>query len=171
MEYVYGTAVINGVTRENLKIVGGPELAEGEYLTTVREYDDSTITDRCRVGVLYHSDTDEAGVRYDFYAISEHYRYIDKTAGLRNELKPITDLVRTETTQSDKLGFDWVETYVGDVVVKKEYVEQENPVGTSADNPIRYEEGVPLINNAFYLREDGKIYVYMDGWVEWEVTE
>ena len=45
MEYVYGTSVIGGVERENLKIVGGPALREGEYLTTVREYDDSSITD------------------------------------------------------------------------------------------------------------------------------
>ena len=32
MEYVYGTSVIGGVERENLKIVGGPALREGEYL-------------------------------------------------------------------------------------------------------------------------------------------
>ena len=51
--------------------------------------------------------------------------------------------------------------------VRKDYVEQENPVGTSADNPIEYTGGVPLINNAFY-RVDGVIKVYMDGWVDWE---
>lgn len=168
MEYVYGTSVIGGVERENLKIVGGPVLREGEYLTTVREYDDSSITDRCRIDRHYHSDTDEDGTRYDFYTISEHYRYVDRTRALRNELKPITDLVRTETSQSDKLGQDWVQTFVGDVLVRKEYVAQENPVGTSAENPIEYEDGIPLINNGFY-RKDGKIYVYMDGWVEWEI--
>ncbi len=37
MENVYGTSVIGGVERENLKIVGGPALREGEYLTTVRD--------------------------------------------------------------------------------------------------------------------------------------
>ena len=63
MEYVYGTSVICGVERENLKIVGGPALREGEYLTTVREYDDSSITDRCRIDRHYHSDTDEDGTR------------------------------------------------------------------------------------------------------------
>lgn len=81
-------------------------------------------------------------------------------------IQPITDLIHTETTQSDKLGQNWVETYVGDVLVQKEYVPQENPVGTSPENPIEYAEGVPLINNAYY-RKDGKLYVYMDGWVEW----
>lgn len=69
--------------------------------------------------------------------------------------------------QSDKLGFDWRIFTVNDVDVRKDYVEQENPVGTSADNPIEYTEGVPLINNAFY-RVDGVIKVYMDSWVDWE---
>ena len=69
--------------------------------------------------------------------------------------------------QSDKLGFDWRIFTVNDVDVRKDYVEQENPVGTSADNPIEYPEGVPLINNAFY-RVDGVIKVYMDSWVDWE---
>ena len=68
--------------------------------------------------------------------------------------------------QSDKLGFDWTVYSVNDVVVRKDYVEQANPVGTSAENPIEYTEGVPLINNAYY-RKDGKIYVWMDEWVEW----
>ena len=68
--------------------------------------------------------------------------------------------------QSDKLGYDWKVYTVNDVAVRKEYVEQANPVGTSAENPIEYTEGVPLINNAYY-RKDGKIYVWMDKWVEW----
>lgn len=71
------------------------------------------------------------------------------------------------TEQSDKLGFNWTVYSVNDVVVRKEYVAQENPVGTSAENPIEYEDGVPLINNAYY-RKDGKIYVWMGEWVEWE---
>lgn len=69
--------------------------------------------------------------------------------------------------QSDKLGYDWTVYSVNDVVVRKEYVEQANPVGTSAENPIVYAEGVPLINNAYY-HKDGKIYVWAGEWVEWE---
>ena len=42
MEYVYGTAEIDGVMRENLKVIGGPKLEEGEYLTTCLLY-----TSRC----------------------------------------------------------------------------------------------------------------------------
>lgn len=56
---------------------------------------------------------------------------------------------------------------MNDVEVRKDYIEQENPVGTSAENPIPYSEGVPLINNAYYL-VDGVIKVWMEEWVDWE---
>ena len=74
--------------------------------------------------------------------------------------------IRVTTGQSDKLGYDWKIYTVNDIEVRKEYIEQENPVGTGEDNPIEYTEGTPLINNAFY-RKDGKIYVWMEEWVEW----
>ena len=67
--------------------------------------------------------------------------------------------------QSDKLGYDWTVYTVNDIEVRKEYIAQENPVGTQ-DNPIEYADGVPLINNAYY-RKDGKLYVWMEEWVEW----
>lgn len=73
--------------------------------------------------------------------------------------------IKTRTEQSDKLGYDWLIYSVNDIDVRKDYVEQENLIGTSADNPIIYEEGMPLINNAYYLK-DGKIYVWMEEWVE-----
>lgn len=84
---------------------------------------------------------------------------------LQADVKTLSDLVTTETTQSDKLGYDWTITKIGNIEAKKEYVKQQNPVGTR-DNPIEYYDGVPLIDNAYYLR-DGKRYVYMSGeWME-----
>ncbi len=74
--------------------------------------------------------------------------------------------IKSETVQSDKIGYDWHNIYVGDVLVRQEYVEQEHPTGT-VDNPIVYAEGVPLINNAYYLK-DGVLYVWMEDWVKWE---
>lgn len=75
--------------------------------------------------------------------------------------------ITVTTAQSDKLGFDWQIYSVNDVIVRKDYIEQADPAGTSAENPIEYADGVPLINNAYY-RVDGKIKVYMDGWIDWE---
>lgn len=60
--------------------------------------------------------------------------------------------IREEIIQSDKIGFDWRIFYVNDIVVRKEYVEQEIPFGT-ADNPIIWKEGMNLIPNAYYTHD------------------
>lgn len=66
--------------------------------------------------------------------------------------------------QSDKLGFNWIKTSLKGVMVKAEYIEQENPVGVQS-NPFTNDS--VLLNNAFYLI-DGKMYVYMNGqMIEW----
>lgn len=163
MEYVFGTKG----KAEILKTKGSTHTDLTGYHQIEREYPDQTLTDHFRVVSKLNTAEDAEGNCYDWYEIDHHYRMTDKTSGLRGELKPITDLVHTVTTQSDKLGFDWVETYVGDIIVKKEYIEQENPVGTSADNPIEYTEGVELIDNAFYL-VGGSVKVWMGEWVDWE---
>lgn len=72
--------------------------------------------------------------------------------------------IKTTIVQSDKLGYDWKVITVNDIVVRKEYVKQENPVGI-ADNPIEYTDGMTLINNAYY-KKDGSLYVWMDEWVD-----
>lgn len=92
------------------------------------------------------------------YAEAIEIREKIKTANIVEELGGFT----TKIVPSDKIGFDWVETYLGDKLVKQEYVEQENPQGT-AENPYIYVEGeTPLINNAYYLI-DGVRHVYMSG--------
>lgn len=59
--------------------------------------------------------------------------------------------------QSDKIGYDWLCYTVGEVVVKREYVEQDNPIGT-ADNPFEWVPGMKLIPNGYYSY-GGKRYV------------
>lgn len=60
--------------------------------------------------------------------------------------------IKTETVQSDKLGYDWNNIYVNDILVRQEYVEQENPVGT-ADNPFVWKRNLALIPNGFYTHD------------------
>lgn len=67
--------------------------------------------------------------------------------------------IRTEIEQSDKLGFDWKNIYVNDILVRREYIEQETPVGTK-DNPIVWKPGMSLIPNAYYTHE-GETKVWM----------
>ncbi len=67
--------------------------------------------------------------------------------------------ITTTVTQSDKLGFDWKNIYVNDVLVRRDYVEQAVKYGT-ADNPIAWASGMPLIQNAYYTY-NGEIKVWM----------
>lgn len=63
--------------------------------------------------------------------------------------------------QSDKLGFDWRIYAVNNVVVRREYEQQENPAGT-ADNPITWTADAKLIPNGYYSH-DGAVKVWMGG--------
>ena len=67
--------------------------------------------------------------------------------------------ITTTATQSDKLGFDWRNIYVNKILVRQEYVEQDVKQGT-ADNPIVWESGMTLIQNAYYTH-NGEIKVWM----------
>lgn len=67
--------------------------------------------------------------------------------------------ITSTLTQSDKLGFDWKNIYVNDILVCQEYIEQENPAGT-AENPIVWKPGMSLIQNACYSHE-GSVKVWM----------
>lgn len=57
--------------------------------------------------------------------------------------------ITSTVTQSDKLGFDWKNIYVNDVLVRRDYVEQAVKYGT-ADNPIAWQPDMALIQNAYY---------------------
>ena len=67
--------------------------------------------------------------------------------------------ITTTVTQSDKMGFDWKNIYVNDILVRQEYVEQAVKYGT-ADNPIVWKAGMSLIQNAYYTN-NGEIKVWM----------
>ena len=67
--------------------------------------------------------------------------------------------ITSTVTQSDKLGFDWKNIYVNDILVRQEYVEQAVKAGT-ADNPIAWKPDMPLIQNAYYTH-NGETKVWM----------
>lgn len=67
--------------------------------------------------------------------------------------------ITSTLTQSDKLGYDWRNIYVNDVLVRQEYVEQAVKQGT-ADNPIAWAPGMALIQNAYYTH-NGEIKVWI----------
>ena len=67
--------------------------------------------------------------------------------------------ITTTVTQSDKLGYDWRNIYVNKILVRQVYIEQAVKFGT-ADNPIAWEPGMPLIQNAYYAY-NGETKVWM----------
>ena len=67
--------------------------------------------------------------------------------------------ITSTVTQSDKLGYDWKNFFVNDVLVRREYVEQAVKAGT-ADNPIAWKPDMLLIQNAYYAY-NGEIKVWM----------
>lgn len=67
--------------------------------------------------------------------------------------------ITSTITQSDKLGFDWKNFFVNDVLVRREYVEQAVKAGT-VDNPIVWKAGMSLIQNAYYTN-NGETKVWM----------
>lgn len=90
------------------------------------------------------------------------HSYIEKAQQLKERIESnqsVVDMVeaaggiKTSLVQSDKLGYDWKNYYVNDILVRQEYIEQENPVGTS-ESPIEWSENTVLITNGFYIYED-----------------
>lgn len=67
--------------------------------------------------------------------------------------------ITTTVTQSDKLGYDWRNIYVNKILARQEYIEQAVKFGT-ADNPIAWASGMPIIQNAYYTH-NGEIKVWM----------
>lgn len=58
---------------------------------------------------------------------------------------------QTKEEQSDKLGFDWVTEYLGDIVISRKYKEQIIKKGSKL-SPFSYEEGMDLIEGAYYMK-------------------
>lgn len=85
----------------------------------------------------------------------ENLRTAIKDGKLVQEAGGITE----DVTQSDKLGYDWRNIYVNDILVWQEYVEQAVKQGT-ADNPIAWASGIPIIKNAYYTH-NGEIKIWM----------
>ena len=67
--------------------------------------------------------------------------------------------ITSTVTQSDKLGYDWKNFFVNDILVRREYIEQAVKAGT-ADNPIVWKAGMSLIQNAYYTN-NGETKVWM----------
>lgn len=78
MEYVFGSARRNGHVYEAVKTKGEAHSNLEGVVQIKRQYDDSVIYDKFKVIEKFRSKKDEEGNCYDWYTISDHYRYEDK---------------------------------------------------------------------------------------------
>ena len=77
MEYIFGQIKRRGKVVDVLKTVGAEHTNLQNNHIIERKYPDSIITDSFYVDEHYLSKDGADGKCYDFYTISNHYRYID----------------------------------------------------------------------------------------------
>lgn len=86
MEYIFGTIQKRGQTVDILKTVGNEHTDLTGKHEIVRKYPDCTITDSFNVAEHFLSKEDDEGNCYDWYELSNHYRYIDYFSPQKKEL-------------------------------------------------------------------------------------
>lgn len=132
----------------------------GYYTKETRIKSDAAPIDNKTKFAWEDNDYEEVEVWHEYTADELKQLEESKTQAKRNaNLNILADLIKMTTEQSDKLGFLWKCTYVGDICVCKEYVEDPDAKGTK-DNPIEWAPNVQLIHNAYYTH-DSKKYVYV----------
>lgn len=132
----------------------------GYYAKETRIKTDATPIDNKTKFAWADDDYEEVEVWHE-YTEDELKQQEEANAQAKREsnLNALADLIKMTTEQSDKLGYLWKCTYVGDICVCKEYVEDPDARGTK-DNPIEWAPNVQLIPNAYYTH-DSKKYVYV----------
>ena len=71
--------------------------------------------------------------------------------------------------QSDKVGYDLDTYYIGNEIIKKHYVKKNKNKGT-ADNPINYKIGLPVIEKLYY-KYKGKRYMAIKSGIPTSVSK
>lgn len=132
----------------------------GYYVKETRIKEDATPIDNVTKFAWDDNDYEEVEVWHEYTEEELKQREEAKAQAQRDaNLDAIASLVKMTTEPSDKLGFNWKCTYIGDICVAKEYVLDPESKGTE-DNPIEWAAGVSLIPNAYYTH-DSKKYIYV----------
>lgn len=90
MEYTFGRRIQKNVITEIVRTKDTQHSDLSGYISLERKYSDSIITDSFNVASKYLSKEDSEGNCYDWYVISNHYRYIDKYTPDKDKIENIT---------------------------------------------------------------------------------
>lgn len=86
MNYIYGFSTFLGQKYENLKTYGEEHTDFSDYIQTITSFDDGTeIIDYCHIIKKYAS-KESNGVFYDWYIIDNHYRNVDTSKKIQNDV-------------------------------------------------------------------------------------
>lgn len=136
------------------------DLFTNENLSDFSVYEDDKETIRMTgytldsIQIIYNYD---CSITVHFYFRSGRYQSVVVDEVKAAQDKAILDKVeelggfQTKEEQSDKLGFDWVTEYLGDIVISRKYKEQIIKKGTKL-SPFTYKEGMDLIEGAYYMK-------------------
>lgn len=113
MEYIFGTIKRHGQMVDILKTVGEEHSDLKDNHTIVRKYPDSIITDTFNIVDHYLSD-ENVEKCYDWYEISNHYRYIDYFTPQKESLMPYTE---TKTAYIDDTEVIFTDVPAGNLSV------------------------------------------------------
>lgn len=100
MEYIFGT---DG-NKETLKTVGKIHTDFSGFLNTSRDYPGVTIIDRCKVVDHFRSEEDAEGNKYDWYTITDHYRYEDRQADSVEKDDVVAELMEMVSSHDDTIA-------------------------------------------------------------------
>lgn len=93
MEYIFGT----NKNQETLKTKGDTHTNLTGFHQIERVYPDQTITDHFYIVRKLDSKEDPAGNCYDWYIIDRHYRTVDKTDQIVEQLRADIDYISVMT--------------------------------------------------------------------------
>lgn len=96
MQYIYGN--------NTLKTIGKVHTDFSGYLSTSCEYGGVTIIDRCKIVNHYRSEEDAEGNKYDWYTISDHYRYEDRQVEATENADALAELMDIVANQDDAIA-------------------------------------------------------------------
>lgn len=100
MEYIFGT---DG-NKEILKTVGHIHTDFEGYLNTSRTYEGVTIIDRCRIIKKTRSEEDAEGNKYDWYDITDHYRYEDRQVDSVSKDDTLAEILEMVASHDDTIA-------------------------------------------------------------------
>lgn len=152
------------------EVVAAWNLLTAKNLSNVSVYEGDTETVKLKGYILDSLQmvcNCDGSITTHFYLRSGQYQSVVVDEVKEAKEKAILDKVeslggfQTKEEQSDRLGFNWETEYLGDIIISRKYKEQAEKRGTIL-KPFKYEEGMTLIEGAYY-RDGLKLYKVENG--------